>query len=258
MRSLAVVQRVGGGPGLPGRQRRRASTTSTTGPGRRTPRRPARRPNTRFDLWDRVNNNDGTWQPQIRYAAQRPRALGRAALRRALGVPGAERADAGRQSRPVAGAADDRLRRSWPSSARATRTRPRSSAGRRPGRQRDHLPRRDRALPVVLPAAAGDALLGPLQQPDRGSASPTAATSSRGTWARARPASRPPRGCSRARAAASSAAKSLTVNGRPEPLNGNWNYPLPPMRNDGYCIQIDRRQQLVRGLRGLVVEGRRP
>ena len=28
------------------------------------------------------------------------------------------------------------------------------------------------------------------------------------------------------------------VNGRTEPLNGNWNYPLPPMRNDGYCIQV--------------------
>ena len=25
-------------------------------------------PHTRFDLWDRVNNNDGSWQPQIRYA----------------------------------------------------------------------------------------------------------------------------------------------------------------------------------------------
>ncbi|HTB57076.1 MAG TPA: peptidase, partial [Polyangia bacterium] len=32
--------------------------------------------------------------------------------------------------------------------------------------------------------------------------------------------------------------KSLMVNGRTEPLNGNWNYPLPPMRNDGYCIQV--------------------
>jgi hypothetical protein len=31
--------------------------------------------------------------------------------------------------------------------------------------------------------------------------------------------------------------RQLTVNGRVEPLNGNWNYPLPPMRNDGYCIQ---------------------
>jgi hypothetical protein len=26
-------------------------------------------PDTRFDLWDRVNNNNGSWQPQIRYAA---------------------------------------------------------------------------------------------------------------------------------------------------------------------------------------------
>src|SRR5215468_10740378 len=25
-------------------------------------------PSARFDLWERVNNNDGTWQPQIIYA----------------------------------------------------------------------------------------------------------------------------------------------------------------------------------------------
>jgi hypothetical protein len=28
----------------------------------------AQQPQTRFDLWERVNNNDGTWQPQIIYA----------------------------------------------------------------------------------------------------------------------------------------------------------------------------------------------
>src|SRR5262249_3805031 len=33
------------------------------------------------------------------------------------------------------------------------------------------------------------------------------------------------------------APRVRTVNGRPEPLNGNWNYPLPPQRNGGYCIQ---------------------
>jgi hypothetical protein len=27
------------------------------------------------------------------------------------------------------------------------------------------------------------------------------------------------------------------VNGRPEPLNGNWSSPLPPLRHNGYCIQ---------------------
>ena len=33
------------------------------------------------------------------------------------------------------------------------------------------------------------------------------------------------------------AGRQLTVNGRVEPLNGNWTSPLPPMRHDGYCIQ---------------------
>lgn len=31
--------------------------------------------------------------------------------------------------------------------------------------------------------------------------------------------------------------RQLTVNGRVEPLNGNWNNPLPPLRHNGYCIQ---------------------
>jgi spore coat protein A len=31
--------------------------------------------------------------------------------------------------------------------------------------------------------------------------------------------------------------RTLSVNGRVEPTNGNWTSPLPPMRHDGYCIQ---------------------
>jgi hypothetical protein len=31
--------------------------------------------------------------------------------------------------------------------------------------------------------------------------------------------------------------RQLSVNGRAQP-RGNWNVPLPPMRNDGYCIQV--------------------
>jgi hypothetical protein len=32
--------------------------------------------------------------------------------------------------------------------------------------------------------------------------------------------------------------RQLTVNGRAEPLNRSWHVPLPPQRNDGYCIQV--------------------
>lgn len=42
-------------------------------------------PNTRFDLWERVNNNDGTWQPQIVYAVG-DRVLHQGQLFRALSV----------------------------------------------------------------------------------------------------------------------------------------------------------------------------
>ncbi len=34
------------------------------------------------------------------------------------------------------------------------------------------------------------------------------------------------------------APRQITVNGRSQNLNGNWKYPLPPARNDGYCIQV--------------------
>jgi FtsP/CotA-like multicopper oxidase with cupredoxin domain len=40
-------------------------------------------PNTRFDLWERVNNNDGTWEPQIIYAVG-DRVLHQGQLFRAL------------------------------------------------------------------------------------------------------------------------------------------------------------------------------
>ncbi|HLK92628.1 MAG TPA: carbohydrate-binding protein [Polyangia bacterium] len=33
------------------------------------------------------------------------------------------------------------------------------------------------------------------------------------------------------------APRQMTVNGRVEPQTGNWTYPLPPMRHNGYCIQ---------------------
>ncbi len=34
------------------------------------------------------------------------------------------------------------------------------------------------------------------------------------------------------------APRRITVNGRPQNLNANWRYPLPPQREDGYCIQV--------------------
>jgi hypothetical protein len=33
------------------------------------------------------------------------------------------------------------------------------------------------------------------------------------------------------------APRQITVNGRPQNPNGNWSLPLPPLRHNGYCIQ---------------------
>jgi hypothetical protein len=39
------------------------------------------------------------------------------------------------------------------------------------------------------------------------------------------------------RSAGFASSRQLTVNGRVEPLNAKWNSPLPPLRHNGYCIQ---------------------
>jgi hypothetical protein len=36
--------------------------------------------------------------------------------------------------------------------------------------------------------------------------------------------------------------RTLTVNGREMPSSGNWPYPLPPQRNEGYCIRTTASQ----------------
>ena len=67
---------------------RRAHTSQSTQP-----------PNTRFDLWERVNNNDGTWQPQIIYAVGDRVLRPGPALQGAAGPPGTAESDAARHSR---------------------------------------------------------------------------------------------------------------------------------------------------------------
>ena len=167
-------------------------------------------PNTRFDLWDRVNNNDGSWQPQIRYAPGRQGDVQRRA------VPPRARCSSRRtgKRRPTipslwASLPQTLLRPVRPVLPGELQSQRSPVPPRRSGRGRISLQGRGRAVPRLLQAAecsgpaAGSATIRWC------SASRTEATSSREISGLARPASRRGRACSRARAAASPTGKQL-------------------------------------------------
>ena len=167
-------------------------------------------PPTRFDRYERVNNNDGTWQPQIIYAVG-DRVLFNGQLFRALSV---FQALAGQtpsgESRPVGRAAQDRLR----AARRVLRGQHRAIRlgaelpGDRTGGRRSNLP--DAAQD--LPAASASSCMPTRARASATTRSPspcrTAATSSRARSAPAQPATRRRRRSPRAAAAASSARGS--------------------------------------------------
>ena len=136
--------------------------------------------------------------------------------------------------------------------------------GPRAGGQRGELPRQERQRGSREGRASGSrsacrtAWRRPSPRLARASAttrstsrSPTGVTSSRATSGRAgllRDASRIAGGESSSFAR----PRQLTVNGRVEPQNGNWNSPLPPMRHNGYCIQTTPGNNVVRGVLGVL------
>jgi spore coat protein A len=207
--------------------RARVNHTSTAG----------QTPNVRFDLWDRVNNNDGTWQPQIRYALD-DRVLFGGNLYTARSV---FQAQVG-QTPPT----NPTLWQALPNTAcgqlaqfcqgnpnpHAVQCRSDGLAGVEATCLAEMepclsycQPQKLRPCgglcnnPVVFTVADGSNFQsGPL-----GTGETCFETTSR---------------LFQGESSSFVAPRQLTVNGRPEPLNGNWNYPLPPLRNDGYCIQV--------------------
>jgi hypothetical protein len=194
-------------------------------------------PNTRFDLWDRVNNNDGTWQPQIRYALD-DRVLYSGLLYAARSVFQSQvgQTPPGNptlwQALPMASCAQLAQFCQGNSNANAVQCRAVGQAGDDQN-CKDHMepclsycqPQQLRPCgglcnnPVVFSVADGSNFQsGPIGTGER---------------------------CFETRSRLFQGANSsfvsprqVTINGRPQPLNGNWKYPLPPMRNDGYCIQV--------------------
>jgi spore coat protein A len=196
-------------------------------------------PNTRFDLWERVNNNDGTWQPQIIYAVG-DRVLHAGLLYTARTVHQA-------QTSPTPNA-DPARWEAMPMTACAQITKLCAD---------DTQPD---ALTCQATAATGDEAVcltsldgclaecdEHLQSPCSGLCNnPTAFGVLDGTLFQSGPL-----GTGAAcfeteselftgRCTNFPSNRRLTVNGKVQKCdNRNWDYPLPPQRNNGYCIQVN-------------------
>jgi spore coat protein A, manganese oxidase len=194
-------------------------------------------PNTRFDLWDRVNNNDGSWQPQIRYALD-DRVTFNGGLFRALSVFQSQNGQTPPnnptlwQSLPQTFCGQFAKFCQGNSNPNAVQCLHDGQAGNEAVCRAEVEPCLGYCDPQVLrpcgglcnnPVVFSVADGSNFQSGNLGTGATCFETRSR---------------LFQGESSSFAAGKQLTVNGRVEPLNGNWNYPLPPLRNDGYCIQV--------------------
>lgn len=193
-------------------------------------------PDTRFDLWDRVNNNDGTWQPQIRYALN-DRVLFNGQLFVARSVFQAQPGQTPNTNpslwAPLPMTACGQLAQFCqgnPNPA-AVRCRNDGLAGNETTCRGEIEP----CLSYCQPQQATPCS-GLCNNPVRFSVSDNGHFSS-GNLGTGEVCFETKSTLFQGNSSNFVAPRTPTVNGRPEPLNGNWNYPLPPQRNGGYCIQ---------------------
>ena len=201
----------------------------------------AQQPQTRFDLWERVNNNDGTWQPQIIYAVG-DRVLQGGQLFEALHVHQAQTGQpppsANWDALPMTACgqlaefcADDS---GVPAGAACLAT-------GQAGVEASCLTSLATCLPVCLTTHATPCS-GLCENPISFTVADGANFQSGpiGTGAACYETT------SELLSGASSSFVSprrLTVNGVVMPLNGTWPQPLPGQRHHGYCIQTDTGNQ---------------
>jgi len=194
-------------------------------------------PPSRFDLWERVNNNDGTWQPQIIYAVgDRVLQNGKLFVSKAVG-------------QAQTGQSPDRTPARWDSFPMqacpqirklcANNTQPDALDCQAIGTDNDEATCLDN-LDFCLGECDED-----VRSPCSGlCANPTSFTVPDGRTFRS--------GALGTGAACFETTseiftgtctglgtgRQITVNGKPQRCDGsNWNYPLPSQRNYGYCIQ---------------------
>jgi spore coat protein A len=194
-------------------------------------------PNTRFDLWDRVNNNDGSWQPQIRYALD-DRVTYNGSLFKARSVFQSQNGQTPPgnptlwQPLPMTFCGQFAQFCQGNPNPGAAQCLSDGLAGNESVCQAEVEPCLSYCSPQVLrpcgglcnnPVVFSVADGSNFQSGNLGTGATCFETRSR---------------LFQGESSSFVSPRQLTVNGRVEPLNGNWNYPLPPMRNDGYCIQV--------------------
>jgi hypothetical protein len=194
-------------------------------------------PNQEADLWDRVNNNDGTWQPQIRYALN-DRVTYNGHLFAARSVFQAQRGQTPPANpslwQPLPMTACGQLAEFCQGNSNPSAVQCLSDG--QAGDQTKCLNEIEPCLSYCQPQQATPCS-GLCNNPVRFSVADGSTFQSGNLGENPvcyETTSRLFQGAS----SSFESPRTLTVNGRPEPLNGNWKYPLPPMRNDGYCIQI--------------------
>jgi hypothetical protein len=194
-------------------------------------------PDDRFDLWDRVNNNNGTWQPQIRYALN-DRVLFNGQLFVSRGV---FQAQVG-QTPPNNPGLWQRL----PNDAcgqfaqfcqgNSNPTAVQCLADGQAGVETKCLAEVEPCLSVCQPQQATPCS-GLCNNPIRFSVA-DGSTFNSGPLGESPVCFETVSRLFRGSSSNFESPRTISINGRPEPIDANFNYPLPPMRNDGYCIQI--------------------
>jgi spore coat protein A, manganese oxidase len=210
-------------------------------------------PDTRFDLWDRVNNetstNGGHWTPQVRYALN-DRVLFKGELFAALSVFQAQRGEAPPDNPSLwmalpNDACGQLAQFCEGNTLDFAQTCLKAGKARVEATCLGALGSGARGMPNVgMSECLSDCLATTLPTPCSGlcnnpmvfmvAANGNFQSGNLGTGATCFETQ------SRLLSGESSSFASprqLTVNGRVEPLNGNWNSPLPPLRHNGYCIQ---------------------
>jgi hypothetical protein len=192
-------------------------------------------PPTRFDRYERVNNNDGTWQPQIIYAIG-DRVLHNGQLFEALHVHQAQTGQpppsANWDALPMTACgqlaefcADDS---GVPAGATCLAT-------GQAGVEADCLSSLATCLPVCTTTHAtpcSGLCENPISftVPDFTTFQSGPIGAGAGCWETTSE-------LASGNSSSFVSPRQLTVNGIAMPLNGNWPMPLPPQRNHGYCIQ---------------------
>ena len=198
-------------------------------------------PNTRFDLWERVNNNDGTWQPQIIYAVG-DRVLHQGLLYKALAVHQAQTG----QTPPANPALWDALPNTAcgqlaefcaddTGNSRGAACFALGQAGDEAACLGEEAEDLMQCLSVCEPVHAGPCS-GLCNNPVQITV-PDGTEFSSGALGSAATCHETTSQLFTGSCNGFGSGRTLTVNGRKMPCDGSWGNPLPTQRNHGYCIQ---------------------